>query len=72
MPRRTFHTQTVLEALLVEQALLLARRLQKTADDESDGRFSRPLRPRPSPPHTNSHGRRSKPYPNRPGWPKKG
>lgn len=37
MPRRTFHTQTPLEALLVEQALLLARQLQKTADDAADG-----------------------------------
>lgn len=38
MPRRTFHTQTELEALLVEQALLLARQLQKTATDAPDGR----------------------------------
>ena len=37
MPRRTFQTQTELEALLVEQALLLARQLQKTADDAPDG-----------------------------------
>ncbi len=37
MPRCTFHTQTPLEALLVEQALLLARQLQKTADNASDG-----------------------------------
>ena len=37
MPRRTFQTQTELEALLVEQALLLARQLQKTANDASDG-----------------------------------
>jgi hypothetical protein len=37
MPRRTFHTQTPLEAILVEQALLLARQLQKTADNASDG-----------------------------------
>lgn len=37
MPRRTFQTQTALEALLVEQALLLARQLQKTADDAPDG-----------------------------------
>lgn len=37
MTRRTFHTQTPLEALLVEQALLLARQLQKTADDAPDG-----------------------------------
>jgi hypothetical protein len=37
MPRRTFQTQTPLEALIVEQALLLARQLQKTADDAADG-----------------------------------
>jgi hypothetical protein len=37
MPRRTFHTQTPLEALLVEQALLLARQLQTTADRACDG-----------------------------------
>ena len=37
MPRRTFQTQTALEALLVEQALLLARQLQKTADAAPDG-----------------------------------
>lgn len=37
MPRRMFQTQTPLEALLVEQALLLARQLQKTADDAPDG-----------------------------------
>jgi hypothetical protein len=37
MPRRTFHTQTPLEALLVEQALLLARQLQQTADGAPDG-----------------------------------
>lgn len=37
MLRRTFQTQTPLEALLVEQALLLARRLQKTAADAADG-----------------------------------
>ena len=37
MPRRTFQTQTPLEALLVEQALLLARQLQKTANDAPDG-----------------------------------
>ena len=37
MPRRTFHTQTPLEALLVEQALLLAQQLQKTADGATDG-----------------------------------
>jgi|SRR5262245_34862326 len=38
MTRRTFHTQTPLEALLVEQALLLARHLQQTADAAPDGR----------------------------------
>jgi hypothetical protein len=35
---RTFQTQTPLEALVVEQALLLARQLQKTADDAPDGK----------------------------------
>jgi hypothetical protein len=37
MTRRTFQTQTPLEALLVEQALLLARQLQTTADAAPDG-----------------------------------
>ena len=37
MSRRTFETQTPLEAVLVEQALLLARQLQQTADDAPDG-----------------------------------
>lgn len=37
MTRRTFHTETPLEALLVEHALLLARQLQKTADAAPDG-----------------------------------
>jgi hypothetical protein len=37
MRRRTFHTQTALEALLVEQALLLAHQLQRTADGAADG-----------------------------------
>lgn len=37
MARRTFHTETPLEALLVEQALLLARQLQTSADDAPDG-----------------------------------
>ena len=37
MPRRTFRTRTPLEALLVEQALLLARQLQHTADRAPDG-----------------------------------
>jgi hypothetical protein len=36
MPR-TFQTRTPLEALLVEQDLLLARQLQKAADDAPDG-----------------------------------
>ena len=36
MPR-TFRTTTPLEALLVEQALLLARQLQTTADAAPDG-----------------------------------
>lgn len=35
---RTFQTQTPLEALVVEQALLLARQLQKTADEAPDGK----------------------------------
>jgi len=34
---RTFRTTTPLEALLVEQALLLARQLQATADAAPDG-----------------------------------
>ena len=38
MARRTFHTQTPLEALLVEQALLLARQLEQTANDAPDGK----------------------------------
>jgi hypothetical protein len=37
MSRRTFRTQTPLEALLVEPALLLARQLQRTADQAPDG-----------------------------------
>ena len=37
MSRRTFHTETPLEALLVEQALLLARQLERTATDAPDG-----------------------------------
>ena len=37
MPTRTFHAQTPLEALLVEQALLLARQLQQAADAAPDG-----------------------------------
>lgn len=34
---RTFQTRTPLEALVVEQALLLARQLQTTADAAPDG-----------------------------------
>ena len=34
---RTFRTDTPLEALLVEQALALARQLQQTADAAPDG-----------------------------------
>lgn len=34
---RTFQTRTPLEALVVEQALLLARQLQQTADAAPDG-----------------------------------
>jgi hypothetical protein len=37
VPRRTFEATTPLEALLLEQALLLARQLQQTADDAPDG-----------------------------------
>lgn len=37
MPR-TFRTRTPLEALVVEQALLLARQIQKAADDAPDGK----------------------------------
>jgi hypothetical protein len=37
MARRTFHTDTPLQALLVEHALLLARQLERTADDAPDG-----------------------------------
>jgi hypothetical protein len=37
MARRTFHTDTPLEALLVEQALLLARQLEQTADGAPEG-----------------------------------
>ena len=37
MPRRTFETDTPLQALLVEQALLLARQLEQTAADAPDG-----------------------------------
>ena len=38
MPQRTtFHAETPLQALLVEQALLLARQLEQTAADAPDG-----------------------------------
>ena len=37
MARRTFHTDTPLQALLVEHALLLARQLETTANDAPDG-----------------------------------
>jgi hypothetical protein len=37
MARRTFHADTPLQALLVEQALLLARQLEQTADAAPDG-----------------------------------
>jgi hypothetical protein len=34
---RTFEARTPLETLILEQALLLARQLQQTADDAPDG-----------------------------------
>lgn len=37
MNTRTFRAETPLQALLVEQALLLARQLQQTADAAPDG-----------------------------------
>ena len=38
MPQRTtFHAETTLQALLLEQALLLARQLEATADSAPDG-----------------------------------
>ena len=37
MSPRTFEAQTLLEALLVEQALAIARQLQQTADAAPDG-----------------------------------
>jgi hypothetical protein len=37
MGPRTFEAQTPLEALLLEQALLLARQLQQAADQAPDG-----------------------------------
>ena len=35
--RTTFHAQTPLQALLLEQALLLAKKLEQTADGAPDG-----------------------------------
>jgi hypothetical protein len=37
MSRRTFHAETPLQALLVEQALLLAKQLEQAADAAPDG-----------------------------------
>ena len=37
MSTRTFHADTPLQALLVEQALLLARQLEQAADAAPDG-----------------------------------
>ena len=37
MSRRTFQAETPLQALLLEQALLLARQLEQTADQAPDG-----------------------------------
>jgi len=37
MNRRTFRTETPLQALLVEQALLMAKQLETTADAAPDG-----------------------------------
>jgi len=37
MTPRSFQADTPLEALIVEQALLLARQLQRTADEAPDG-----------------------------------
>ena len=36
-PRTTFHAETPLQALLLEQALLLAKQLEATADAAPDG-----------------------------------
>jgi len=41
MTPRTFQADTPLEALLLEQALAVARRLQRTADTAPDGRVLR-------------------------------
>jgi hypothetical protein len=38
MARRTYQTDTPLQSLLVEQALLLARQLEQAADGAPDGR----------------------------------
>jgi hypothetical protein len=37
MSRRTFHADTPLQALLLEQALLLAKQLERAAADAPDG-----------------------------------
>jgi hypothetical protein len=37
MPPRTFQAETSLQALLLEQALLLARQLERTAAEAPDG-----------------------------------
>lgn len=37
MPSRTFQAETPLQALLLEQALLLARQLERTAAEAPDG-----------------------------------
>jgi len=37
MPRRTSHARTLLEALLVEQTLLLARHLRRATSDATGG-----------------------------------
>jgi hypothetical protein len=37
MSRRTFQAETPLQALILEQALLLARQLEQTADQAPDG-----------------------------------
>jgi hypothetical protein len=37
MTRRTFEAETPLQALILEQALLLARQLEQTADSAPDG-----------------------------------
>ena len=37
MTQRTFRSRTPLQALLVEQALLLAQQLEQTAEDAPDG-----------------------------------